>query len=121
MRSIDRRTVVAGIACALPAAAIGAAPALASPALAQLIERHRAAHRAFCDTLSENGENDGSPAYDAASDAEGDTLLALCSHRCETIEEASAKAAYLLTRSVLEILDYEHVTALLQSFAPPAA
>jgi hypothetical protein len=120
---LDRRTVVAGIAGAIPAAAIGAAPALASPALAQLIEHHRAAYRAFCNTLTEDGENDDSDEYNATNDAERDALLALCSYYCGSIEEASAKATYLLTTSDVrdDAFQHEYLIALLQSFVPPAA
>jgi hypothetical protein len=121
---LDRRTIIAGLAGALPAAAIGAAPALASPALAQLIERHRSAYRVYSAAVDayDNDETDEeNPAFAVASDAEYGALLTLCAYRCESIEGAGAKAAYLLTPSVLQELDYQQITALLQSFVPATA
>ena len=58
-RKIDRRTVIAGIAGALPAAAVGAVPALAEPDPAfAAVARARATYDAVC------------VAYQTASDAD---------------------------------------------------
>lgn len=94
--------------------------------LAQLIEHHRTAWRAFkeavvaYDTDVRGDEID--PAYFVACDAEQDALLALCSYHCESIEEAGTKAIYLLTApGVNGDLQSDHVTQLLQSFVVSAA
>jgi hypothetical protein len=115
---MNRRAVLAGAAVAVPAAAMGAVPAAVSPALAQLIEAHRATYEAFCKAVDDYEDDLRNPAYDIASDAEQDALFELCSYPCQSVEEASAKATYLLTTA--EVLDNtlqpEHVKALLESF-----
>lgn len=58
-----------------------------------------------------------------ASAEEDAAMLALCSYRCKTIEEAGQRAAYLLGPGAWDKDDplEEHVIALLRSFAPEGA
>jgi len=55
-----------------------------------------------------------------ASDAGDAAMLAICSHRCRTMEEARQKAAYLLEGGAWTEEEplQEHVIALLSSFLP---
>ena len=99
---------------------MNAAPT-AQAALAELIERHRAAYNALSRAIDDHEDERHHPAVDAAIDADEDALFELCAYRCESIQEASAKAVYLLTTVQVrdDMLSPEHIRALLESLSPP--
>jgi hypothetical protein len=59
--------------------------------------------------------------YEAADAAEADTLLAICSYRCRTVEEARQKAEYLLTTSLVKGFWPDEAQAVLESFVEARA
>ena len=81
-----------------------------------------AAYLTFCDAIDIDCKRDAAsepdPAYFIASDAERDVLFELCSYPCRSIEEAGAKAAYLLTTADGRDDNWqlEYTKALLESF-----
>ena len=54
--------------------------------------------------------------YEAASEAEWDAFMAICSYRCHTPEEARRRADYLLTTSTVKDTWDENAKALLELF-----
>jgi hypothetical protein len=55
-------------------------------------------------------------AYDNAGDAEDDALMAICAHRCASLEEAAIRARYLTSNTI--DLQTRHIDALFASFLP---
>jgi hypothetical protein len=54
--------------------------------------------------------------YDNAGDAEDDALMAICAHRCASLEEAAIRARYLTSNTI--DLQTQHIDALFASFLP---
>jgi aminopeptidase N len=89
-------------------------PALGEQALAVLEAR-----KAFCVARLEEAFADHSlaeTAYNSASNAEDEALMAICEHRCSSLEEAAIRAKYLGDFPV--DLQTEHIDALFASFLP---
>jgi len=82
--------------------------------LAQLIEAHRQAYQAYSRALNALDYAE----VDRTGAAQDEALFALYSYPCQLIAEVRMKSGYLLTILDGDCLEYEHVAALLQSFAP---
>lgn len=121
----SRRRVLCGIVAASVAAA---APAIAAPnKVCALIEDHKAAYKRFCVLISradaveaeESGwtvTHEDEEARDAASAVEYSAMLALCSHRTETLPEERARLSYLSDYYRLDSFSDEQLEALIASF-----
>jgi hypothetical protein len=57
--------------------------------------------------------------WNGAREAEDDAIMAICEHRCSSLEEAAIRARYLASPTI--DLQTEHVDALLASFLPEGA
>jgi len=88
----------------------------------ELGERARAvleARKAFCLARLEEAFAEhalAETAYDSASGAEDEALMAICEHRCSSLEEAAIRAEYLADSRI--DLQTENIDALLASFLP---
>jgi hypothetical protein len=90
-----------------------------SPALGEQARAVLEARKADCLARLEEAFADHSlaeTAYDSANGVEDDALMAICAHRCASLEEAAIRAKYLVDSRV--DLQTEHIDALLVSFLP---
>jgi len=90
-----------------------------SPALGEQARAVLEARKAFCVARLEEAFADHSlaeTAYNSASNAEDEALMAICEHRCSSLEEAAIRAKYLGDFPV--DLQTEHIDALFASFLP---
>jgi hypothetical protein len=90
-----------------------------SPALAEQARTLLEARKAFCLARLDEVFADHSAAevaYNDASSAEDEALMAICEHRCASLEEAAVRAKYLVDSGV--DLQTEHNDALFASFLP---
>ena len=127
----DRRLFLATGAAAMVASAVKspAHAAEGSPLMA-LIEANRAARQAFCDAIDieQEAERTGDGVEEAdilwqdTNDAEKASAIALLAHPCRTIEEARAKASYILSSPLrAEIHDWSLLEPFLRSFVDSPA
>jgi hypothetical protein len=128
----DRRLFLATTGAAAMAASALKSPARAAEAsqLADLIERHKAARKAFCDAVDaqEEAERTGEGVEEAEAlwqetdAAERASAVAMLAYPCRTIEEARAKGSYILTSPLhAEIHDHDLLAAFLRSFVDAPA
>lgn len=94
-----------------------------SPALGEQARAVLEARKAFClARLDEVAAHSVAEAvYNAASAAEDDAIIAICAHRCATLEEIAIKCQYLLRDSPIKNeIQMEHYEAFLGSFLSEA-
>jgi hypothetical protein len=94
-----------------------------SPALGEHARAVLEARKALCLTRLDEVFADYSVAeatYKAASAAEDDAIMAICAHRCATIEEAAIRARYIRSSPIKDELQQGHMDALLVSLLPEA-
>lgn len=94
--------------------------------LARLIEAHKIARAVLhvaCDE-DEANRDEASPAWVGALRAEESALMAICSHRCRSLDEVNIRAQYLSTMPDAKhrLDEFKFIDALLRSSLPePAA
>jgi hypothetical protein len=90
-----------------------------SPELGEQARAVLEARKTFCLARLEEAFADHSlaeTAYHSASGAEDEAMMAICEHRCSSLEEAAILAKYLVDSRV--DLQTEHIDALFASFLP---